>query len=156
VAVRCHCKSKVGEGKNGPALDDICSIQVFPQFSGELYNTGVGAGTAPYLTTSSTNLPAVKVMVASRATDRTEIGEFGILLDELMWRLQEWLRTDLAMLPQDAELIEELLAFGYEVRKVKVSSTDEIKDLLKRSPDRARSLMLTFMQSSLFTGMDLS
>jgi len=60
------------------------------------------------------------------------------------------------MLPQDAELIEELLAFGYEVRKVKVSSTDEIKDLLKRSPDRARSLMLTFMQSSLFTGMDLS
>jgi hypothetical protein len=95
-------------------------------------------------------------MVASRATDRTKIGEFGILLDELMWRLQEWLRTDLAMLPQDAELIEELLAFGYEVRKVKVSSTDEIKDLLKRSPDRARSLMLTFMQSSLFTGMDLS
>jgi hypothetical protein len=95
-------------------------------------------------------------MVASRATDSTEIGEFGILLDELMWRLQEWLRTDRAMLPQDAELIEELLAFGYEVRKVKVSSTDEIKDLLKRSPDRARSLMLTFMQSSLFTGMDLS
>ncbi len=93
-------------------------------------------------------------MVASRATGRAEIGEFGILLDELMWRLQEWLRTDLAMLPQDAELIEELLAFGSEVRKVKVWSTEEIKDLLKRSPDRARSLMLTFMQSSLFTGMD--
>ncbi len=119
--------------------------------------TGVGAGTAPYLTRQY-NLPAVKVMVASRATDTTELGEFGILLDQLMWELREWLRTDLAMLPPDAELIEELLAFSYEVRngKVKVSSTDDIKDLLKRSPDRARSLMLTFMQSGLFSNMDLS
>jgi hypothetical protein len=60
-----------------------------------------------------------------------------------------WLRKDLAMLPPDAELIEELLAFSYEVKngKVKVSSTDDIKALLKRSPDRARSLMLTFTLS---------
>ena len=75
-----------------------------------------------------------------------------------MWEVREWLRSDLAMLPPDAELIEELLAFTYEVKggKVKVSSTDEVKDLLKRSPDRARALMFTFMRSGWFSEMDLS
>ncbi len=120
-------------------------------------STGVGAGVAPYLT-KTYNLPAVRVMVANKARERTELGEFGLLLDELMWKLREWLRTDLAMLPPDSELIEELLAFNYEIKngKVKVSSTDDIKDLLKRSPDRARSLMLTFMTSGLFSQSDLS
>lgn len=119
--------------------------------------TGVGAGTAPYLV-KTYSLPAVKVMVARAATDKTDLGEFGILLDQLMWEVREWLRSDLAMLPSDAELIEELLAFTYEVKggKVKVSSTDEVKDLLKRSPDRARALMFTFMRSGWFSEMDLS
>jgi len=119
--------------------------------------TGVGAGTAPYLV-KTYSLPAVKVMVAWAATDKTDLGEFGILLDQLMWEVREWLRSDLAMLPPDAELIEELLAFTYEVKggKVKVSSTDEVKDLLKRSPDRARALMFTFMRSGWFSEMDLS
>jgi len=103
-------------------------------------------------------LPAVKVMVASAATDKTDLGEFGILLDQLMWEVREWLRNDLAMLPPDPELIEELLAFNYEVKlgKVKVSSTDEVKTLLGRSPDRARALMLSFMKSGWFSEMDLS
>lgn len=119
--------------------------------------TGVGAGTAPYMV-KQYSLPAVKVMVAWAATDKTDLGEFGILLDQLMWEVREWLRTDLAMLPPDAELIEELLAFTYDVKagKVKVSSTDEVKELLKRSPDRARALMFTFMKSGFFSNMDLS
>jgi len=130
-------------------IDDIAAIYCD--------GTGVGAGTAPYMVRQY-NMPAVKVMVASKATDSTELGDFGILLDQLMWETREWLRNDLAMIPPDAELIEELLAFSYEVRngKVKVSSTDDIKDLLKRSPDKARSLMLTFMQSGMFATMDLS
>jgi len=119
--------------------------------------TGVGAGTAPYMVKQYA-LPAVKVMVASAATDKTDLGEFGILLDQLMWEVREWLRNDLAMLPPDPELIEELLAFNYEVKlgKVKVSSTDEVKTLLGRSPDRARALMLSFMKSGWFSEMDLS
>jgi hypothetical protein len=120
-------------------------------------STGVGAGTAPYLQRTY-NLPAVRVMVASKATEKTELGSFGILLDQLMFEVREWLRKDMSMLPPDAELIEELLAFSYEVKngKVKVSSTDDVKALLKRSPDRARSLMLTFMTSGKFSMMDLS
>jgi len=119
--------------------------------------TGVGAGTAPYMVRQYA-LPAVKVMVAWAATDKTDLGEFGILLDQLMWEVREWLRNDLAMLPPDPELIEELLAFNYEVKggKVKVSSTDDVKKLLARSPDRARALMLSFMKSGWFSEMDLS
>ena len=119
--------------------------------------TGVGAGTAPYMARQY-NLPAVKVMVASSATEPTELGEFGLLLDQLMWMVREWLRTDKAMLPPDPILIEELIAFNYEVKlgKVKVSSTDDVKDLLKRSPDRARALMFSFMKTGFFTAMDLS
>jgi hypothetical protein len=120
--------------------------------------TGVGAGTAPYMARQY-SLPAVKVMVASSPTGRTEDdGEFGLLLDQLMWKVREWLRTDLAMLPPDQDLIEELLAFTYETkgRYLKVSSTDDIKALLKRSPDRARALMLSFMTSGFFTDSDLS
>jgi hypothetical protein len=119
--------------------------------------TGVGSGTAPYLTRQYSR-PAVKVMVASSPTEDCDLGRFGLLLDQLMWTVREWLRTDLAMLPPDPELIEELLAFTYGVvnGKVKVSSTDDVKTLLKRSPDRARSLMLTFMRTGPYAGMDLS
>jgi hypothetical protein len=59
--------------------------------------TGVGAGTAPYMTRTY-NLPAVKVMVASSPSEKTEDdGEYGLLLDQLMWEVREWLWTDLAM-----------------------------------------------------------
>lgn len=119
--------------------------------------TGVGIGVAPYITRQY-NLPGVKVMVASSSTEETELGAFGLLLDQLMWEVREWLRLDLAMLPPDPELIEELLAFEYEIKngKVKVSSSDKINELLKRSPDRARSLMLTFMSTGFFGDSDLS
>jgi hypothetical protein len=119
--------------------------------------TGVGAGTAPYITRQYA-LPAVKVMVASSSGERTELGEFRILNDQLAWEVREWLRTDQAMLPPDADLIEELLAFKYEIKggKVVVSSTDDIKDLLKRSPDRARALMFSFARTGAFSKMDLS
>ena len=120
--------------------------------------TGVGAGTAPYMARKY-SLPAVKVMVANSATEKAEDdGEFGLLLDQLMWKMREWLRTDMAMLPPDIDLIEELLAFTYGQKngKMKVSSTDDVKALLKRSPDCARALMLTFMTSGFFTDSDLS
>jgi hypothetical protein len=119
--------------------------------------TGVGAGTAPYITRQYA-MPAVKVMVAGSSTERTELGEFRILNDQLAWEVREWLRTDQAMLPPDPDLIEELLAFKYEIKggKVVVSSTDDIKALLKRSPDRARALMFSFARTGAFTKMDLS
>jgi hypothetical protein len=118
---------------------------------------GLGSGTAPHMIRQY-NVPAVKVMVQERATEDSELGKFGILLDQLMWSLRMWLKNDLAMIPPDNNLIDELLAFDYEVKKgkVKVSSTDDVKKKLRRSPDRARSLMLCFHKNSVFDDFDFS
>ncbi|MBW2708090.1 MAG: hypothetical protein JRD04_02205 [Deltaproteobacteria bacterium] len=66
---------------------------------------------------------------------------------------REWLRADSgAMLPPDELLIEELTTPTYEVTngKVRVMKKDVMRDLLKRSPDRADALCLTFAPSSNF------
>ena len=107
--------------------------------------TGVGAGVAPRMRRLGAN--ARKVMVASKPTIRTEEGEFYQLRDQLWWAVREWLRTDPgAMLPPDEELLEELAAPTYEVKggKIKVMDKDTMRELLKRSPDKADSLCLTF------------
>jgi len=107
--------------------------------------TGVGAGVAPLMRRSGCS--AVPVKVASAPTERTELGEFGILRDQLWWSCREWLRTDPgAMLPPDEYLIEELQTPTYEVKngKVKVMDKATMRELLKRSPDRADALCLTF------------
>lgn len=113
--------------------------------------TGVGAGIAPHMTRN--NCSASSVKVASSPTQSTELGEFQILRDQLWWECREWLRTDTgAMLPPDEMLVEELATPTYEVTngKVRVMKKDVMRDLLKRSPDRADALCLTFAQHSNF------
>lgn len=107
--------------------------------------TGVGAGVAPHMSRLGCN--AVRVMVASSPTQRTEQGEFKILRDQLMWSVREWLRKDPgAMLPPDERLLEELATPTYEIirGKIQVMAKDDMKALLKRSPDRYDALALTF------------
>ena len=118
--------------------------------------TGVGAGTSASL--SRLHLPGVSCKVARSPTERTELGEFGILRDQLWWAVREWLRTDLAMLPPDEELIEELLVATYKVDngKVRIMKKDLMKELLRRSPDRADGLCLTFYDQGAFSGLDLT
>jgi hypothetical protein len=62
------------------------------------------------------------------------------------------------MLPADEMLIEELACPTYEIRngKIFVMPKDTMRELLKRSPDRADSLCLTFYSDWLFNGYDLS
>lgn len=107
--------------------------------------TGVGAGVAPSMRRSGCT--AIPVKVASAPTEKTELGEFGILRDQLWWACREWLRTDPgAMLPPDEQLIEELLTPTYEATKGKIRVMDKstMRELLRRSPDRADALCLTF------------
>ena len=56
------------------------------------------------------------------------------------------------MLPPDEMLVEELATPTYEVTngKVRVMKKDVMRDLLKRSPDRADALCLTFAESNNF------
>ncbi len=117
--------------------------------------TGVGAGVAPYMQRQGCS--AVPVKVASSPTQKTDLGEFQLLRDQLWWSCREWLRTDPgAMLPPDEELIEELLAPSYEVEggKIRVMKKSTIRELIKRSPDRADALCLTFMTGGFFADCD--
>ena len=108
--------------------------------------TGVGAGVAPHMVRRGAIAHSVKV--ASAPTFATELGEFTQLRDQLWWQAREWLRTDTgAMLPPDEMLIEELAAPTYTIRsgKIKVMDKATMRDILKRSPDRADALCLTFL-----------
>ena len=108
--------------------------------------TGVGAGIASAMNCKGCHAYSIKV--ASAPTYATEMGEFRILRDQLWWSLREWLRTDQAMLPPDELLLEELLVPTYEIDngKIRVMRKDIMKEHLKRSPDRADALCLTFYQ----------
>ena len=117
---------------------------------------GVGAGLAPYLLKEGA--PAVSVKTSTKPTSATELGEFQILRDQLFWSVREWLRTGAdAMLPPDEKLIEELSVATYMVEggKIRVSKKATMRELLKRSPDRADALCLSFNTSGFFSGCDL-
>lgn len=119
--------------------------------------TGVGAGVAPAM--QRQGCTSIPVKVASSPTQKTEQGEFQILRDQLWWSCREWLRTDSgAMLPPDELLIEELQTPTYEIHrgKIRVMKKDTMREILKRSPDRADSLCLTFHSGGFFAGLDLS
>jgi hypothetical protein len=113
--------------------------------------TGVGAGVAPQMKRNGCVSYAVKA--ASSPTEVTEQGEFHLLRDQLWWAVREWLRTDPgAMLPPDEQLLEELQIPTYEIRNGKIRimmPKDTMRELLKRSPDRADALCLTFHQPNL-------
>lgn len=131
--------------------------------------TGIGAGTAPHIERKLGPGIATGVKVASAPTEviyesgtvkkptasvafttvegEEMIAEFGTLRDQLWWAVREWLRTDPgAMLPPDEELRDELLAATYETKgkSLKVLDKPAMKELLRRSPDRADALCLTF------------
>ena len=112
--------------------------------------TGVGTGVAPQM--KRNNCKSSSVKVASSPTEKSELGEFFILRDQLWWACREWLRTDPgAMLPPDNGLIEELLIPTYEVvnGKIRIMKKLIMRELLKRSPDRADALCLTFFKPEL-------
>ena len=112
--------------------------------------TGVGAGVAPQMRRMECS--AISVKVASSPTETTELGEFKILRDQIWWACREWLRADpTAMLPPDEMLIEELQTPTYEIQngKVRVMKKQTMRELLKRSPDRADALCLTFYKPDL-------
>jgi hypothetical protein len=66
----------------------------------------------------------------------------------LWWILREWLRKDdSAMLPNDGMLLEELRTPSYKKNlrgKIVIMNKDTMREKLKRSPDRAEALALTF------------
>lgn len=115
---------------------------------------GLGAGAPPLINRRLRHkVRVIGVRVTEKPDQKAkqgqeELGEFVALRDQLWWSVREWLRTDKgAMLPPDDELREELLAPTYgRDRKgnILVMSKDDMKTQLRRSPDKAESLALTF------------
>lgn len=115
-------------------------------------STGVGAGVAPQIRRHGAI--AHRIMTASGATDEamlnegTLFGQFGNMRDQGFWALREWLRlNEEACLPPDDELIEELLALEYHKdkrEKVKITDSEALRGILKRSADKAHSIMQIF------------
>ena len=113
---------------------------------------GVGSGVSPGMVRK--RCLAVPIKVSERPTLACtslsdEQKEFGLLRDQLWWSVREWLRADAgSMLPPDEQLIEELLCPEYWedvlTGKIKVSNKDSMKEVLRRSPDRAEALILSF------------
>lgn len=117
--------------------------------------TGVGAGVWPqmnrYWSRVGWREGAVRrIMVSQSPTIQVEEGTFRLLRDQLWWLCREWLRTDAgAMLPPDEDLADELCAVHYRVRngKIEVDDKETLRNRLRRSPDRADALCLTFADS---------
>jgi hypothetical protein len=83
--------------------------------------------------------------------DRTEQYEFANLRAYLFWCIRDWLNPaygSKAMLPPEhKDLATELINTKWEFSsngKVKIESKDEIKKKIKRSPDKADALAMTF------------
>ena len=115
--------------------------------------TGLGSNVAPSMI--RLGRPEIIRAVGVKSSERpsrlikSEYGEFQYLRDQLWWACREWLRTDPgAMLPPDNQLTEELKAptYGKHPRTAKIVVTDKerLKKILRRSPDRADALCLTF------------
>lgn len=111
--------------------------------------TGYGSNVAPKMSRNGCSADGVKVSESPTEKPEGLDADFYQLRDQLWWSVREWLRTDPgAMLPPDEMLIEELLAptysyFGKHVQ-LKICAKPVLRDILRRSPDRADALCLTF------------
>lgn len=97
------------------------------------------------------HMNARKVYVSSPSDKKTEFGKLHLIRDELAWRVAEWLKKDpSAMIPDDPDLKEEMLAFDFwedsNNGKIKVTDKKTIKKRLKRSPDKFASLQQCFFE----------
>lgn len=117
--------------------------------------TGIGSSVAPSMARmgrqDDPRVFAISVKVANKPVKaiKTELGEFYSLRDQLWWAMMMWLKNDnSAMLPPDHMLLEDLKAPSYkklDSGKIKISSKDNLRDKLRRSPDRGDALALTFL-----------
>src|SRR5262249_20461838 len=111
---------------------------------------GFGAGVAPKMTDDFDCDESYGVKVQQKPTFAVEEGEFALMRDQLWWYLRCWLRHDpYAMLPPDEMLCEELSTPTYivdrgKIKVMKKDGKDGIREKLRRSPDRAEALMITF------------
>ena len=105
---------------------------------------GVGAGVVDRLL--ELKLPVRGVNVAESAL---VFSDGHKLRDQLWLDMKQWLESDLAVLPLDRALVEELVAPTYSFMsngKLKVESKEAMKRRGVKSPDKADCIALTFAE----------
>jgi hypothetical protein len=112
--------------------------------------TGYGSSVAPQISKLIKGTRCVSVKVAGKPSPMitTELGEFFQIRDQMWWACREWLRTQQAMLPPEPMLLEELMTPTYRIDdrgKLHLMAKDDMREKLKRSPNYADALVLTFI-----------
>lgn len=140
------------ETPTGPACGGLVVAHMRDMAPIHVDAIGVGSSVIDFLTQA--NLPVVGVNVSTAAwlTDKSGLLKFHNLRTQMWWMFREALdpSNNLAVaLPPDEELRAELLAPQYhpEGRMLRMSSRDDIIELIGRSPDRATAVLLAWMKT---------
>lgn len=107
---------------------------------------GLGSGVVDRL--SELNLPARGINVSESPASKKK---FLNLRAELWFHIKEWLGQRNCRLPNDDELIAELVAPSYSYNstgKIKIESKEQMKKRGLKSPDKADALALTMASSA--------
>lgn len=107
---------------------------------------GLGAGVVDRLREQGLPARGINVGEAPASDD----GRYMRLRDELWFKGREWFESMAVCIPDDAELIAELVGPKYKIEstgKIKVESKDDMKKRGVKSPNRADALLLTFAVS---------
>lgn len=114
---------------------------------------GVGADVAPLI--KKRGVKATRVIVSEKPTkthkkDQDKILKFAKLRDQIYWEMREWFESDIAMIPPDSRLMDQVLAVTYNdsLGPLRVDSKDTLRGVLGYSPDEMESLVLTFSPKS--------
>jgi hypothetical protein len=111
---------------------------------------GLGSGVADRLRELKFNVRDVNVAEATAMN----LGAYR-LRDELWIQVRDWLNTRVCKLPKDDELRMELCSTQYDYHSTgqyKIESKDSMKARMRKSPDLADSLCLTFAGQSALVG----
>jgi hypothetical protein len=111
---------------------------------------GLGSGVADRLRELGFNVRDVNV------SEQTAMNPTAHRLrDELWLAVRDWLNRRSCKLPKDEELRLELVSVNYDYHStgaIKVEGKDSMKNRMRRSPDLADSLCLTFAGESALVG----
>jgi hypothetical protein len=121
-------------GQVGKEVNEWKCDAIFVDGSG-----GYGAGVIDAL--RSTRYNPVEVQFGGKATDARYFNKRS----EMWFEMVNWIKSG-GSIPDDKELIEELLAATYTFQgdKFRLCAKDDIKEVIGRSPDKADALALTF------------
>lgn len=114
----------------------------------------IGVGSSPYDHLRQIGVHVIGVNVSEKAhgTDKSGRMRFRNVRSELIWRAREAFdprnNTGIAVPPM-RELLQELTAFRFEHPQgvIQVSSRDDVKEIIGRSPDLASAFFLALMDT---------